>query len=553
MKTRQVLIDAAGIGLVAFIILIGCHSIAGRRHLRAIVDNDAVGYTSAARTLADTGHIESHIIYPSTLSQRATKSWLYMPAFYYTLAAVYKLIGFSTMKTIVVSGTAYTIAAICTFLIGIKIFDRRTGLCAAAFFLIYPANLYFSSTAMSETSLVAAAAIAFCLFVHLPRRAMIFAGPALVLLPFLYRETGAFLALPMALFLLIPMGPVAARPRYDFKAATIFLTLSVLILGIIYMSPISTGRPSLIKLDIFVKEKGAERIYRDAMISDQIKATPRDWLQTLTSRFAENVTTLRKRISEQQRRFAILVLVPLIFAIPIGLIWGAWKRDSISLGAGALLLLTLGFVCMFYSVRHDRPVRVAMFGYPLVAILQARLALALWGWIQRRVAAEHRQWAVALICAGIAAWVIATAFKGFSDMAAWDLADERGNAFIEGLSHDDHRMLVGPHLLCIPYLERHYPVKYSFVPANRETLSLLCRKYDVQTFILNPADAIDLKAEDVLAEGFRLYARLHLIDPEHLDGHYLVFRRPDFFGEAEDWNIETEIPFNWSPRRFAQY
>jgi 4-amino-4-deoxy-L-arabinose transferase-like glycosyltransferase len=553
MKTRQILIDAAGVGLLALIILIGCHSVAGRRHLRAIVDNDAVGYTSAARSLAEKGHIESHIIYPSTLSQKATKSWLYMPGFYYTLAAVYKLVGFSTMKSIVVSGAGYTIAAICTFLIGFKVFDRRTGLCAAGLFLIYPANLYYSSTAMSETSLVAAAALAFCIFVHLPRRWMIWAGPTLVVLPFLFRETGAFLALPMALFLLLPTRSPNEAGTFDFVSPSIFIALAVLILGIVYISPISSGRPSLIKLDIFVTEKGAERIYRDAMESDRIKATPGDWWRTLTHRFGENSGILLKRIVEQQRRFTILVLLPLVFAIPAGLIWGAWKRDGISLGAGALLLLTLGFVCMFYSVRHDRPVRVAMFGYPLVAILQARLVIALWGVAHRWLAPGYRHWVFAICCAGVGSWVIATVYKGFVDMAAWDLADERGNAFIESLTHDDHRMLVGPHLLCIPYLERHYPVQFAFVPANKETLALLCKKYDVQTLVLNPADAIDLKPADVIAEGFRLFSRCHLVDPEHLEGHYLVFRRPDFFGEAEDWNVETESTFNWSPRRFAQY
>ena len=553
MRTRDAWIDILGLCIAAMILLIACNAASHRRHLRAIVDNDAVGYTTAAHTLAETGKIASHIIYPSTLSQPATKSWLYMPGFYYLLAATYKVFGFGTMQSLSVSGAGFVIAAICTYLIGLRFFNRWTALLAAAFFMLYPANLYFAATAMTELPLVAAAAVALCVFVHLPRRWMPWVGPILLLLPFLFRETGAFLALPMALFILLPPKVEGTATKPQIFQAGLFMAISVILLGIVYVSPIASGRPSLIKADIFIKESGAERIYRDAFAADQIKATAGNWCRTLFHRFGDNVRLLAKRISEQQRSFYILMLLPLLIAIPVGFIWGAIQRDVPALGGAALLLLTLAFVCTFYSVRHDRPVRVAMFAFPLVALLEARLTIAFFSLIAGHIPPVFRLWPPAILILVVVAWVGATCFKGFTDMAFWDTADERANRFIEDLHHDDTTMLVAPHLLGIPYLNQHYPLNFSFVPANAETLQLLCSKYKVGTLILNPFDAIDLKPSDIEAQGLLLYSRYHIIDPEHLDGHYLIFKRPELEGDQFEWDTSKELEFNWVPRPNLRY
>ena len=134
-------------------------------------------------------------------------------------------------------------------------------------------------------------------------------------------------------------------------------------------------------------------------------------------------------------------------------------------------------------------------------------------------------------------------------MADWDIPEDRANAFIEELRHDDKTMLVAPHLLGVPYINRHFPATFAFVPANRATLDLLCSKYNVTTLVFNPQDALELRVDDILAQGFYPYRRFHVIDPMHLDGHYLVFRRPDFWGEQGEWMFEKEEDFNWVPRR----
>jgi hypothetical protein len=317
----------------------------------------------------------------------------------------------------------------------------------------------------------------------------------------------------------------------------------------VYASPVANGRPSLVKLDIFINETGAERIYRDAVIADTFGHTPHQWLHALAGRTGENFHMLRQRFASQQREFVILLLAQLIIVIPVGFVWGSIKRDGVALGAASLLLLTLTFVCIFYSVRHDRPVRVAMFAFPLVALMEARVATALFDYLQSRSAGSLGRWPQALVGAAIAASVLSLCCKGFINMMAYDLADERGHAFVNSLPLLDTRaVLVAPHLLGIPYVSRNSKASYAFVPANRKTLELLCARYPVETLILDRDDAIDLKEQDILDQGLRPYARVRL---EY--AHLIIYRRPSYFGEECDWNTDHEDVFVYSPRRRIRY
>jgi hypothetical protein len=567
MKPKQTLIDILGIVTLAVILLWACHIVSRSRYLRGIVDNDAVGYTTAARSLLDSRRIVAHIVYPSLLSQEAaTKSVLYMPGYYYVLAAWYRLIGFGATQSILCSNALYVLSAVCTYLMGLRFYNRRTALLAALFFMIFPANLYFASTAMSEMAVVASAALALCAFVHLPQRWMAWLGPVLLLLPFLFRETGAFLALPMAVILLHPPAagggaaptepaaatesvppPTGARARA--LSALIFLGLSIVLLSAAYISPLAAGRPSLLKLDVFVKQPDdAERIYRDALIAGQIRPTVGQTIRTLVSRFSDNTAMMVSRFDRQSHQFTVLVLLHLVLVVPVGLVWGILRRDGPAIAAGALLLVTLAFVCVFYTVAQDRPVRVAMFAFPLVALMEARLWTALFCWLQPRIPIAHRHWPQALAGAAVAASSMAVTFKGFNAMLGFDLADERGNALVEWLDHDDSTMIVAPHRIGIPYVSRHPSASYAFVPANRSTLDLLCRRYPVTMLIYDPDDALDLKPQDIAAQGLLPYRRVHL-----LDAHFTVYRKPAFPGEETTWKTEFEQRFRYPPRIRVRY
>jgi hypothetical protein len=561
MKTKQTLLDILGIVTLAVILLWACHSVSRSRYLRGIVDNDAVGYATAAKSLAESGKIVGHIVYPSVLMQKAGKPVLYMPGYYYVLAAWYRLVGFGAAQSILCSNVLYALSAVCTYLIGLRFYTRRTALLAAVFFLVFPANLYFASTAMSEMAVVTSTAAALCAFVYLPRRWMPWAGPVLLLVPFLFRETGAFLALPMAIIILLPPGatnrdtaanPDSASlppPRTRALHALLFLGLSIVLLSVVYVSPLAAGRPSLLKLDLFVKQPDdADRIYRDALIADQIRPSPKQTIGTLAGRFGENTAMMVYRFDRQSNQFTVLVLLHLVLVVPVGLIWGVIKRDAPAIAAGSLLLVTLAFVCMFYTVVQDRPVRVAMFAFPLGALMEARLWTAVFARVQPRVPIAYRWWPQVLAGTALSALAAAVTFKGFDQMLSFDLADERGNAFVESLDHDGRTMLVAPHRLGIPYVSRHPTASYAFVPANRRTLDELCQRYPVTMLIYDPDDALDLKPDDLTAQGLMPYRRVRL-----LDAHFIVYRRPAFPGEETTWDTEWEQRFRYPARIRVRY
>ena len=540
-QKQEIFTDLLGIILVAIIILIAGNTAVGRKQIRGIVDNDAVGYITAARHLANTGEIVSHVIYPSTLSQPVTKTRLYMPGYYWNLAVVYKLFGYGTNQSLFVSRFGYTLGAVCTYLIGLRFFNRRVAVAAALFFLIYPANLYFAQTAMAESSVVAAAAVAFTIFVYLPRRWMAWVGPILVLIPFLYRETGAFLAVPMAVVLLLSPTSEGRGYLHHFGQALLFLTLSVVLLGAVYMSPISKGRPSLITLDIFVPDLDAERIYRDSVAWDELKPTRQEWRHKLAERFVDNCKALLRRYDRRKREATIPMLLPLLAAIPRGFIFGAWKRDPIALGGAAMLLVTICFVCTFYSVYYDRPLRVSMFALPLVALMFARVWDTGFSLLIRWLPREDQLWPQVIIAVCVLAWFMPISFKAFKDLVSRDVEDERAAIRVETLNHDDSTVVAGPPQLGIPYLALHPDSTYSFVPANRRTLDRLNEKVRLTTLILDPEDTVDLTPEDILASGLRLYRRAVLDDR-----HYLIYRRPKFAGEADTWQSDKEV--KWSAR-----
>ena len=66
-------------------------------------------------------------------------------------------------------------------------------------------------------------------------------------------------------------------------------------------------------------------------------------------------------------------------------------------------------------------------------------------------------------------------------------------------------VLVTPWEIPFEYVSQHYPVRWAFLPADRESLHLLDQLYPVGTVVL-PDDSFDsdLTDEDVRSEGFDL-------------------------------------------------
>ena len=92
---------------------------------------------------------------------------------------------------------------------------------------------------------------------------------------------------------------------------------------------------------------------------------------------------------------------------------------------------------------------------------------------------------------------------------------------LESLRHDDSRMLVASHTHAMRYVIDHFPVPWSFVPSDRETLDLMMRWYDIGTLVITPQQA------ERLSQGGDLpgFERVRSITMPVTGMSYFVYKR----------------------------
>ena len=123
---------------------------------------------------------------------------------------------------------AMVIAGIALFLSGSGCNGRDTATIATfRVFLLFPANIVYAVTAMSETTLIAAALVAFAIFVHLPFKWRVGMGPLLLVLPLIVRETGIVIAIPFAFMIWAGGG------TWRTRATLLFTLLSTLVVAVV--------------------------------------------------------------------------------------------------------------------------------------------------------------------------------------------------------------------------------------------------------------------------------------------------------------------------------
>src|SRR5207237_1070399 len=98
--------------------------------------NDQIAYTNTARSLVTTGKLESYSILPSTLWQKKTGDFLYMPGHPVMIAASYKLFGVGAFQSILPSLVSYLIAMLSVYLIGARSYSPGCGLVAGVLFAL---------------------------------------------------------------------------------------------------------------------------------------------------------------------------------------------------------------------------------------------------------------------------------------------------------------------------------------------------------------------------------------------------------------------------------
>lgn len=471
--------------------------------------NDQVGYISVARHLVDTGRLESSGLSPAALAQPHTKGYFYVPGHYYALAASYVLFGFSAAHSFWPSMAAFLLSSLLTVVIASALFGRQRALSSWALFALFPLNLVYAFTAMAEMTVLASALAAFAMFLWLPRGWRPWLGPAALALPLLFRETGFLIAVLMA-------GVVYKDSGGKWKPVAQFCLLSVLIAALVLTSPVASGRPSLLRQNLF--EGTDDYIYGSAFSSSGLTPSPADWAAAIATKFAVNVivlflgpfSTYRPGCTE------VLSLYFVLSGIPLSLMLWRRKRNIVYLSIFSILSVLLLAILCLYTVWWFRGIRTMLLVQPFVAMLWADWYQSLEGNVR------HRNLVAGL--AGILLTVAAVAgvHSVYGTETATNHESAMDTAFLESIGHDTSGVLASPFKISLDYVLKHHPAKWIYLPSDDRTLQFVDSKYKVSTLVLpdgpgstrlTPAGIasvglVEQKHVSYGGQGYRIFTRL---------------------------------------------
>jgi Dolichyl-phosphate-mannose-protein mannosyltransferase len=434
---------------------------------------DQLGYITTARVLADTGELRNGVLMPSQIFN--PRFHPYMPGHLYALAASYALFGWGVFQTLLPSLVAYVLAAAGTFLIGNRLYGPWSGALAAALFALFPADVAYAFTAMAELTFTLACVVALAVFAYLPETKRPWAVPFLLVLPFLFRETGALLVIPMALCVLRASGP---RPALLAAAG------SVASLWLVDRWQVATGKLAA-SLD-WVTRGGFN--YSDAFAGEPPALGTRGWIEALLANAQRNLGLLSDRLRHPPAGLVPAATLVIAALAAVALVSGfARRRDAFALGAGLMAALVLAMTVVLYDVQAHKLMRTAMFTLPAVAVAGAGTlrpeALA------QRLRASARPRAIgalaaAVVLAPLAAGSYAVAHQAGRRMTRHDALTRRQSEQIAGL-HDESKVIIAPPQVAPSYAVDHYPVRWCMPVADPETYLAVRERCDVGTVILD--------------------------------------------------------------------
>lgn len=426
-----------------------------------VMANDQVGYLTSARWLAETGELRSHLIFPSRVRE---PNWrLYMPGQYYVLSAGHLIFGDGPIAWRTPSFIAFVVSAVGIFVLGKSYYTLATGLVAAALFVGFPPITAFTFTAMPQLPFIAANVIAFCIFTLVPTRARAFAVPLVLALPFLFRETGAFLIIPM---LIVMLGESRERPWRRVSAAAL---AAVVFLYALLAWQIATGKGSL-PLD------GRQFNYANAFRPEAPPMNLSVWIAGLVANVTRNLDVLARHAAQYD--YVCVPAVILCAAAIVSLIRGV-RGDRLALGSGLLFGCVTLVITMFYTWERYRGLRSVLFTVPFLAVSVAPVVSALLSRIRPKGFAT----VVVIGLSVLVYWGNVRMTRGFGGAEG-----ARSVEVLENLNLDTSGVLISPVALSLDYVLRNYPLRWSYPPANAKTLELVAELYDVSTVIMREDD-----------------------------------------------------------------
>ncbi|MFT5476696.1 MAG: hypothetical protein ACI8Y8_002036 [Planctomycetota bacterium] len=512
--TRSPAAQCMAVALLAALVLLALSQLHDIDHLyvagQPIGLNDQAGYITTARWFADTGELRSHLIYPAYVDEPRWR--LYMPGQYCALAAAYKAFGDHPWTWRVPALVSFVLASVGVFLIGRRLFDGMAGWVAAVLFMLLPANGAFAFTAMPQLPFIALGVGSFCAFCYLPARRRALWVPLLLVPPFLIRETGALLVIPMAW---LSMGQDGSGRVRRAGPALFALVGSVMALATVLAWQIGSGKGAL---PLTMALTGGFN-YPDAF-AEPVSATLAELAVKLPRYAARNLSVLLSNATS--RWMSVEPVLALILLAATGLLHSA-KR--LAIGVVGLLVVTLAMVTFFYEWQAFRGTRSVLFVYPLCALAAAPV---LGHWIAHTRARTGKGRIGRLSYLLFLLPAVLWSARGAEAMAQ-GMRSTYGARTIECLDQvaiDRERLFVSPFEISLDYTLANYPIRWSFVPLNARTLRLVDSKHEIGTLIIRPDQLTAPMAKALHKLQFLPGPSFTFEIHKKQTREYLVFHRP---------------------------
>jgi 4-amino-4-deoxy-L-arabinose transferase-like glycosyltransferase len=394
-----------------------------------------------------------------------------MPGHALLTALSFALFGDAAWTAMLPNLVAYGVCLLCLYATGRRLYGSRAGWYAAVAFAFTPIFLVYAFSAMAEMTSLASGLLAFTIFVHLPGRARHWAAPALLLGPFLFRETTAFWITAMIVLLLTD----AQSTRVErWRAGVIALASSVLALGAVYRLDWIADRPSLFAQNLFGKTYNDK--YTDAFSTAHVEMDPGTLAVAVLDLAARNLGDLFRLLTTQS--YESLTLHVLLW-LPVGAAALAWSTPRLRsmVGAWALFAVTtFAFSTLLY--RLDGFIGVRQLLPPM------SLGLVILG---AAVAERTRVWSLrSRVIATCALWLLslATVVYQIGLVTASDDQQERYRKILEYTPVPEKGVLMAEVGLLPIYLHYNPLRRGALAPRNFKTLELLESRYDVRAALL---------------------------------------------------------------------
>lgn len=435
--------------------------------------NDQIVYIDAARHLLADGHLTTGIIYPSTLQQEYTSNYLYQPGHALLLAGTFALLGDGPIQAMLPNILAYLLSVMLVYAVSARLFNKQVAFVAAFLFAIAPVNILYALTAMSEATFVMAGLVAVYLFVLARGRWRNLLIPLVLIIPFLFRETGSLLVILLAALTL------QNREHSNHLKLLVAIIISVILLAGIQWGLLAPDRPSLMAQNLFAQAPADK--YSNAFATLNRPGELAGWFGLFEAKIEQNLNVLFAVLGGDdgglQAIFLHLMLWPAIGAGIVAFYFQGLQRRFLQGYALCALVLFL-LIITFYSVFGYVAVRQFLFLLPFECIALAIMLVNIMQRIDRRSKLSTLGAGIALIASLVALPLMARQVTANEHVMQAD-AD-----FIRSLAPPFTSTLVMPYELVAGYFYQSFPVRWAFVPVNIKTLDLLHHKYPVGMMIL---------------------------------------------------------------------